>query len=682
MQPAYDTFNEQIGVRLSYVISDMDKRKPGSLGLISYSAYEKRAKRSEGFRLRAAHGKGNDVLLNWVNLPHDWQMQLIENFGDPTKEARPNVVQRFYARDPKAADVYSNYITKDGKNLKAKLIKEYIANASICEAVIKAESYAKAKRKSLGGSTLPVWDILMQDVEALRATTGHTLPIPSMRRIIRDYKLDKYESLISGRLCNDNRRKVTAQVESMLLSLYAMPNKPFATSVSELYQSFLDGKIDVVDRQTGEFFNRSDFFRNGEPIEISEQTVWNYINNPLNRAIVDKSRMDALDYNNTHRPHARRHAPKYSFSKVSMDDRDLPRKIIGGGRVKAYYSYDVTSGAVVGYAYSRNKDEELFLECLRDMFRLMDKQGWGVPMEVEVENHLVNKFFDDLGVMFPIVRICAPGNSQEKRAEHFNKAKKYGVEKATQTGIGRWWARSEAFRTKSNKVSNEYVEKSYEYDMLVADDVKAIADYNNQLHPKQKRYPGMTRWQVLCYNINPNVTQVNRAVWMKAIGNYTDSSIKRSKFVTVQYNQYELPNPAVISRLKPNNYKVDAYWLPNEFGEIKEVYLYQAGEFLCRAALSETFNEATAEWEDTDKEIYTQQSAYTAKFDSMVKKGRAEKLVKPEIISAKAMKAIEMAETAIATPPPVTTPEQDLDKRLADAMLKWGGTHVTENIIK
>jgi hypothetical protein len=677
MQPAYDTYNDQIGVRLSYVISDMDKRQPGSVGLMTYSAYEKRAKRIEGFRLRAGLGKGNEVLLNWVNLPHDWQMRLIETFGDPTKEARPNVVERFYTRDPKAADIYSNYLTKDGTNLKAKLIKEYITNASMCNAIIKAESYAKAKRRSLGGSTLPVWDILMQDVENLRASTGHTLKIPSMRRTIREYRLEGYESLINGRLCNDNRRKVTARVESLLLSLYAMPNKPFATSVRELYQSFLDGKIDVVDRQTGEFFNRADFYRNGEPIEISEQTVWNYLNNPLNRAIVDKSRMDSLDYNNTHRPHNRRHAPKYSFSKVSMDDRDLPRKIIGGGRVKAYYSYDVTSGAVVGYAYSRNKDEELFLNCLRDMFRLMDKQGWGVPMEVEVEHHLVNKFFDDLGVMFPIVRICVPGNSQEKRAEHFNRAKKYSVEKATQTGIGRWWARSEAYRTKSNKVSNEYVEKSYEYDTLVADDLKAIADYNNQLHPKQKRYPGMTRWQVLCYNINPNVTQVNKAVWMKAIGNHTETSIKRSKFVTVQYNEYDLSSPAIISRLKPNNYKVDAYWLPNEFGEVTEVYLYQLGEFLCRAAKSETFNEAKAEWEDTDSEIFQQQSAYTAKFDGMIKKGRAEKLTKPEIIAATTFKALEQAENTIVVPPAPKSPVFDWE----EAARKWDTDTMAERAI-
>jgi len=677
MLSAYDNFNNQIGVRLCYIVSDMEKSAPGSLSLISYDGYKKRANRSEGFRLRAGGGSGNDVLLSWVNLPQDWQQQLIEKFGDPTKEARPNVVEQFYSRDPEAADFYANYIRPDDKMLDAKHIKEYITNASVLNALKKAEAHSKAKRRAMGGSTLPVWDILVDDIEALRDKVGHTLKIPSLRRIFREYKLEGYQSLISGRFGNDNSRKVTALVESMLLSLYAMPNKPFSSSVHQLYLSFLSGRIDVVDRQTGEFFNRADFMRNGEPIEISEQTVWNYINNPLNRALVDKSRMDALDYNNTHRPHARRHAPKFSFSKVSMDDRDLPRKIIGGDRVKAYYAYDVASGAVVGKAYSRNKDEALFIDCLRDMFRLMDKQGWGVPMEVEVENHLVNKFFDDLSVMFPILRICAPGNSQEKHAEHFNKAKKYGVEKDAQTGIGRWWARSEAYRTKSNKVSNEYVEKLYSYETLVADDLKAVADYNNQLHPKQKKYPGMSRWQVLCYNINPDVAKPNKAVWMRSIGEHTVSSIKRSKFVTVQYKEYELPSPAVIARLKPNNYTVDAYWLPNEHGEITEVFLYQMGEYLCKCVLSDTFNTAKSEWTDTDAEIFTGQASYTAKYDKMVRDGREVKIIKPEIITASTMQAI--TEATAETTAPVTRQTEDFN--LETAMLKWGGEWMTERPI-
>ena len=35
--------------------------------------------------------------------------------------------------------------------------------------------------------------------------------------------------------------------------------------------------------------------------------------------------------------------------------------------MKAYYAYDVVSGAVVGYAYNRYKTTELFLDCMRNI---------------------------------------------------------------------------------------------------------------------------------------------------------------------------------------------------------------------------------------------------------------------------------------------------------------------------
>lgn len=161
-----------------------------------------------------------------------------------------------------------------------------------------------------------------------------------------------------------------------------------------------------------------------------------------------------MDFNNRYRPHHKRKAPVWAFSKISLDDRDLPRKMADGNRVKAYYAYDVASGCVVGYAYNRLKTADLFIDCVRNMFRLIDHQGWNCPAEVEVEHHLVNNFADGLiraGVVFPFVRWCNPGNSQEKRAEHFNRVKKYGVEKRSQVGIGRWYARLEANRPEGGK---------------------------------------------------------------------------------------------------------------------------------------------------------------------------------------------------------------------------------------
>ena len=88
----------------------------------------------------------------------------------------------------------------------------------------------------------------------------------------------------------------------------------------------------------------------------------------------------------------------------------------------------------------------------------------GVFRQVEVEHHLVNTFSDGLmkaGEVFPIVRWCNPGNSKEKRAEHFNHLKKYTIEKNKHTGIGRWYLKLEANRTIVSKVFDENLQRAY-----------------------------------------------------------------------------------------------------------------------------------------------------------------------------------------------------------------------------
>ena len=373
--------------------------------------------------------------------------------------------------------------------------------------------------------------------------------------------------------------------------------------------------------------------KDGNPIVLSPATVANYLNNPKNKALRAKLHMSQWDFNNAYRPYHLRHVGEYSLSKISLDDRDLPRPMKDGNRVKAYYAYDVVSGAVVGYAYNRLKTAELFLDCMRNMFRTLDRNGMYIPAELEVEHHLVSDFADGLmqaGTVFPLIHWCNPGNSREKRAEHFNRAKKYSVEKRTQVGIGRWYARLEANRPKEEKVydekNNTYKVKSYAYDELVADDIRAINEYNGQLHPNQKKYPGMTRWDVLCARQNPNLAPWDKAFLYRYIGFRTETTIHNNCYLTVQYNNFVLPDPETIARLEPRNYKVEAYYLPDADGNISEVYIYQHGRYLATCKPVTRYNEATAEQTEADRAAYTEQAKYVAKFDKMMKDGKIRKV--------------------------------------------------------
>ena len=402
--------------------------------------------------------------------------------------------------------------------------------------------------------------------------------------------------------------------------------------------------------------------KDGNPLVLSPATVANYLNNPKNKALRAKLHMSQWDFNNAYRPYHLRSIGEFSLSKVSLDDRDLPRPMKDGNRVKAYYAYDVVSGAVVGYAYNRYKTTELFLDCMRNMFQTLDRNGMYIPAELEVEHHLVSDFADGLmqaGTVFPLIRWCNPGNSREKRAEHKNREKKYGVEKRTQVGIGRWWAKLEANRPKEEKVydekNNTYKVKAYSYEELVADDIRAIQTFNAQPHPNQKRYPGMSRWDVLCAHQNPNLAPWDKAVLYRFIGQHTETTIRQNTYCTVMYNQYGLPSPEIIEKLEPRNYKVDAYYLPDADGTINEVYIYQNGRYIATCKPVARYNENTAEQTEYDKAAYTEQSKYVAQFDKMMKDGKIKRV---GILAKEEAKLITEVQ-AEAVPLPAQAEEED-----------------------
>lgn len=628
----YEFFNNCYGVKLGYLLKDTDRRKIESVDLFGYSAYKQRCQRMEGFRLREGRGLGNEALINYSKLKPYEQLPLIQRFGEPSKTTNLHLFTDYIFNNLETLAFFSAYRLADGRGLPADVVAEYASNANVLDACHNIINNNAVKRKAMGGTKVNIWEKLSTCVNNLdKKVYPHTLP-SNFRRLkekYRSYKKEGFIALIHKGFCNDNSRKVTADIERLILSLYIQNNNPYVADVANNYWRFLAGDIDIVDFKTGEVYDRTAFYENGQPITLSEATIWNYINQPGNRAIVDKFRMDTLSYKSTHGPHHHRHAPNYSFSKISMDDRDLPRKMPNGKRAKAYYAYDVASGCIIGAAYSKTKTTELFIDCLRDMLFFLDSNGFGMPLQVEVEHHLVNSFKNDLmkaGVVFPFVRWCNAGNSQEKWAETGNRIKKYGFEKRHQNGIGRFYAKLEANRTKSEKIfdeeNNNYKEDTYPYHVLIADDKEIIDRYNKAPHPNQKKYKNLSRMDVLKMYSNPQMAKIDRPLLIRYIGNVTATTIRRNQYVQVQYAKYALPSPEVLCQLLPNNYEVMAYHLPNSENEIDSVYLYQNDVFLCKCDKISTYNTANSEWTKEDSEHYVNQAKYVSRFNLQVKESR------------------------------------------------------------
>lgn len=632
--------------------------------ILSVPNYKKLAARKEINVVRKGRGLGGYVLVEVATMPLRFQEKIKLKYGDMKEDVIKNWLGSHYHIDAKAREFYTRFRFDNGDALPPEHIQEYTVNASVIEAVMRAMEDATFMRKAMKAGPVN-WGELAGAISYYQAEFGHTLPVSSNRfkKRVNDFKANGYESLISRKFMNQNRRKVTYDIERLLLSIDAQPEQPFNTTVWEQYNLFVQGELELYDPETGEVLNPADFTdKDGNPLVLSPATVANYLNNPKNKALRGKLHMSQWDFNNAYRPYHLRSIGEYSLSKVSLDDRDLPRPMKDGNRVKAYYAYDVVSGAVVGYAYNRYKTTELFLDCMRNMFQTLDRNGMYIPAELEVEHHLVSDFADGLmqaGTVFPLIRWCNPGNSREKRAEHKNREKKYGVEKRTQVGIGRWYAKLEANRPKEEKVydekNNTYKVKTYSYEELVADDIRAIETFNAQPHPNQKRYPGMSRWDVLCAHQNPNLAPWDKAVLYRFIGQHTETTIRQNTYCTVMYNQYGLPTPEIIEKLEPRNYKVDAYYLPDADGTINEVYIYQNGRYITTCKPVARYNENTAEQTEYDKAAYTEQSKYVAQFDKMMKDGKIKRV---GILAKEEAKLITEVQ-AEAVPLPAQAEEED-----------------------
>ena len=632
--------------------------------IMSIPNYKKLAAKEKINVVRSGRGLGGYVLVEIATMPLRFQERIKLKYGDMKEDVIRNWLGSHYHIDAKAREFYTRFRFDNGDTLPPEHIQEYTVNASVIEAVMRAMEDATFMRKAMKAGPVN-WGELAGAISYYQAEFGHTLPVSSNRfkKRVNDFKANGYESLISRKFMNQNRRKVTYDIERLLLSIDAQPEQPFNTTVWEQYNLFVQGELELYDPETGEVLNPADFTdKDGNPLVLSPATVANYLNNPKNKALRDKLHMSQWDFNNAYRPYHLRSIGEYSLSKVSLDDRDLPRPMKDGNRVKAYYAYDVVSGAVVGYAYNRYKTTELFLDCMRNMFQTLDRNGMYIPAELEVEHHLVSDFADGLmqaGTVFPLIRWCNPGNSREKRAEHKNREKKYGVEKRTQVGIGRWYAKLEANRPKEEKVydekNNTYKVKTYSYEELVADDIRAIETFNAQPHPNQKRYPGMSRWDVLCAHQNPNLAPWDKAVLYRFIGQHTETTIRQNTYCTVMYNQYGLPSPEIIEKLEPRNYKVDAYYLPDADGTINEVYIYQNGRYIATCKPVARYNENTAEQTEYDKAAYTEQSKYVAQFDKMMKDGKIKRV---GILAKEEAKLITEVQ-AEAVPLPAQAEEED-----------------------
>lgn len=605
-------------------------------GIMTKGCYEKLVSRKKVDVARRGGGSNGYALIVLNSLPGPYREKVNSLYPDPSLEVLLAWLDANYEVDQAAVRFFNKWKNESGFEwVKDKHVTEYVANASVLNACIRLYNNAKAVHKAMGMRY--DWDKMTKAVEGYRMKTGHTLPTSMLRfrKKVNEYLREGYPCLISGKFGNQSSRKVDFKTERLILGIAVLPNKPFNSNVWEMYNSFVCGELNVWDPETGELFNPDDFMdKNGEPLSLSEATINNYLNKPKNRTLIKHALEDWETFMHEERPHVHRHDGEFSLSQITADDVDLTRKMNDTKkRVHAYYMYDDLSQCVIGAAYSRKKDQMLVVSCFRDMFRTLERNGWGMPAGIEVENHLMSEYKDGFlqsGVAFSFVHFCAPLNSQEKHSESFNGAKKRSIIHKNHEGIGRFYGKGK-WRMKSKKVSDEendtYEDKKYySYDELVADDMADNHEWNHSLHPNQKKYPGMTRWQVLVANINPTLERMDKLTLSRYIGEHVPTTIRRNSVVRVCYEDWWLSGPEVLEKLKPNNYRVDAYYLPDEEGKPGDVYLFQDDRYIDKVERVVTFNRVMAEQTDEDIATFIDQQKRISKFDTYMRENAISKV--------------------------------------------------------
>ena len=178
--------------------------------IMSEANYKQLAARGQIHVVRSGRGLGGYALVEVATLPIRFQEKIKLKYGDMKDDILRNWFGSHFHIDAKAREFYSRFRFDNGNTLPPERIQEYTVNASVIESVLALMADTVLMRKAMKGGPVN-WGEMAGAISYYQIEFGHTLPISANRfkRRVWDFKAQGYESLISGKFMNQNRRKVT-----------------------------------------------------------------------------------------------------------------------------------------------------------------------------------------------------------------------------------------------------------------------------------------------------------------------------------------------------------------------------------------------------------------------------------------------------------------------------------------
>ncbi len=556
----------------------------------TYDSLKKKLWRDEkkGFGMKRAMrgGNGRLLLVEFDSLPKRIQTEI----GDPRRVE--HILLRYYEVDDEAVKYYENEFTyPDGQYLLPETAAQLIVNASVLNAVVELEQARIAERVGKKSSLRGIGKSLFEDAHSfnpfLENAYGviHSLNSSEKRfkEQLKEYKAKSYISLIKDAegKSRGNALKRDEATDKLLNNMFAgVKHKPTATEVADVYNAFLDGHIEIINKETSEVYDPSDFQK------IKPRTVRRFLadwdNKIGNYAKRSGDRQVLLQ---KFVPYESLEQPTYAGSMISIDDRQPPFWYTKErDRMWWYLGVDLASEAITAWTYGKTK-EELILNFYRQMVRNYAEWGVNLPYSLECEsalNSLYRNTFLQNGRMFSDVQIHA-NSARSKRVEGYFKPLRYGIEKKR---VG-WVARPKAL-AESNQAGPDKTQV-IPYDTLTQQCFADIVLWNNMPCKQDKT---RSRFDYFMQMQHPDLPETNYRGFIKWLG-YEAITSCNAGIMNLQYGEWLLGDNGriytgdnLIKLLRQVEGKtIRVFWLDDNNGDVLKAYVYDydTNRYICEA---------------------------------------------------------------------------------------------------
>lgn len=467
----------------------------GDEPVMSINCYKSLKRRKGIIVVRDGKGLGNQALIEYSSLPEKYKEAVKAKYGDPerimSRENEPLVMDY-------AAYLYFSQLRIGGRTLSDKLRDEYYLNASVLNRLIENMNGQKMGRNAGNNRTAINWDGIYQENERLYEVYGHTLPRSRrIRETIKAYQKDGYASLVSGKVGNVNRTKLSLSspqgrwVIAQMRSRY--PYKSYQDIFDE-YQTIYESK-------------------GWKPID-SIQTFRDFLDDPKVKhmwADVKQGELvlrQAVQYqHDTMMPTVSGMLTYGDATKLNLYYKAYVNGKYRVATTMAYEVIDACSEVFLGCAIGSEENFELTYRAYRNAIEFFGHKPYENVTDGQggTRRDDAQWFFSNLAM---VSRYAAPYHGNSKIIESaFGRMQSQVLRKYDNYTGGNITAHSDR-----SKVDLEYIEANVStlptFDEMVTQYMTGRDEWNHSLHPNQELYPGMTRMEVFEASINERYTPV------------------------------------------------------------------------------------------------------------------------------------------------------------------------------